>query len=312
MRRSGHARLVGAVVAALLVALALEPVAGLAARPKPILVGSARMLSANYGRISPLCVGDKAEFGVMVVLAEEYRRADGSTFHLGRSTGQPETVTAESSDPSVASVSPATARQGKRLPTGGRGNFTVTAKMEGTTTVTFEDGNHIAAAVPIKIEVRPCRYEIEISSKWSVSMGFAVTMTQTVTRMALTRDPSGVEYFGSPDALNQATAPSIGGCTNLFDVARSLILIKFVEDPQRRGKLDVSLTYLPVKVTPSVCQTGGKPVEGTGSGTIANLAFRADLAASDMASRTFTQHVLTTERGSVKGNTTITIYRVPY
>jgi hypothetical protein len=299
-----------ALALALLASLVFGAGAGLAALSSSTLIGARRTIEA-IPYATKLCVGDATKVAAVVYMLEDWRYdPSGRIEPGGRSTGQPETIIPTVGDATVLSVKPDSITQGIRIWGRRPKLFTVTALKEATTTLTFADKQGTVRTAPITIDVQPCHYEVEISSKWVFTMGFRVTMTQTVDRMRLDGDPVVGQYDARPEAYNHGTAPPIGGCTVTYEVPRSFVVIEATEDVQRRGRLRFEITYLPVQsVKPEVCHVTNDNYQGTGDGQIAPLRFSINVAGAS-ATKTISRHALSTSRGSVNGTTTITVYRV--
>jgi hypothetical protein len=310
MSRVQQARIAVGVAAALLISLTLGAGVGLAARTRTLLT-SERIVYATGNGKATMCVGEKAKYSALVLMRNEYEYSDGTYQTVDRPTGQKETVEADLNPEGIVTIVPTVYRQGLN-PRLRRANFTVTAVKEGTTKLSFWDGQETVFSDEEEIEVVPCHYEIEIKSTWRLNLGFAVTMRQTVTRMRLDGDPADGEYFASPNALNAASAPGLAGCDVLYTVPRSIVAIKATEDLQRRGRLQIEIAYLPIASVhiEIKCPNQPKRVEGAGNGLISQLTFSLNVTGGSRT-KVVTGHVLTTEKGSAGGRTTITVYKVP-
>jgi hypothetical protein len=296
-----------AAIAAAIVLTAWQPPGASGVPPGYMRVATQRILySDGLGFPTNMCVGEKkqARFGVTVI--DVYENAAGDTLSVPRPTGKAEVITATSSNPGAASVSPPSISQGKTIRRKPGRAFTVTASNPGHATVTFAEATGSATPFVYDIDVEHCHYEVSLDSRWTIAFGFRPTLHSWFTRAELRPGVTGLFFEGTPNMANQATAPAYAGCAVTYDVLPSGVLMRGVMGTGTNPTLTLTFTFQEVEATPWVC--ADMVENGEGSGTPRVLTFAVD-ATARMTSRTVAHKL---DAGGVwNGRTTITVYRVP-
>ncbi|HET6819755.1 MAG TPA: hypothetical protein VFH98_04285 [Candidatus Limnocylindria bacterium] len=278
-----------------------------------------------------LCPGQSAQ--VAVRLARQVTRTrNGRTTTGGPSDVPRARLTAASGSPSIADVSPTTARATRlQLAAGGNGPvrlgawFTVTAHQPGQTSISFRSPGFLnpgavtpgtggadddltalattpTAQTAVKVE---CRFKVTLSGAWNIT-GQDVThyASFVLADVGLAPDQAGrfVVNATMPNRVIRAAA----ACGGMDTVSASSA--QFAGSVSPNGFLDVTVDFGPYTSSGSEGCTGKAR---TGSGTIEPLSFHADVSTGQRSFFFNLPHVLHDDSGTFTGQTYVYLTVLP-